>query len=267
MTVAQQIHSRNWYLAHRAEILAKLQIEREERRLDRIEAAVLHGRPIGQPVAACGTQPGRVRHRKAGEVCDTCRHIKALEVFDRTCLATTAQQQRARDRGRAYYDANRDRIRAQNAAWAAAHPEEMKAHKRRHAQTPEARARNKAWRQAHPDEMREFRRRHYDAMTPEERRQVRAAWRAANLDRSRAITAASKAARRARENQILREHIDRHLVWERDRGICQICTHPADPTRWHLDHVVPLARGGNHLYSNVQVSHPTCNLRKGAKVA
>jgi 5-methylcytosine-specific restriction endonuclease McrA len=34
-----------------------------------------------------------------------------------------------------------------------------------------------------------------------------------------------------------------------------------------MDHVVPLARGGDHLYSNVAVSHPLCNRRKGAKVA
>lgn len=271
MTVAGSVehclYAREWYLAHRAEILAKLQVERDARRLDRIEQAVLHGRPIGQPVAACGTKSGRVRHRKAGEVCGTCQHIKALEVFDRTCLATTAQQERTRDRDRAYYAANKAQRRAQNAAWAAAHQEDMKAYQRRHAQTPEARAKTKAWKEANPDRMRESRRRHYDAMTPEERRQIRAAWRAANPDRSRAITAASKAARRARENQILREHIDRQLVWERDGGICQICTQPADPTRWHLDHVIPLARGGDHLYSNVQVSHPFCNLSKGAKVA
>jgi 5-methylcytosine-specific restriction endonuclease McrA len=35
----------------------------------------------------------------------------------------------------------------------------------------------------------------------------------------------------------------------------------------HLDHIVPLARGGEHSYANTQPAHPTCNRRKGAKVA
>lgn len=34
-----------------------------------------------------------------------------------------------------------------------------------------------------------------------------------------------------------------------------------------LDHVVPLARGGEHSYRNVKLAHPLCNSRKGAKVA
>lgn len=69
---------------------------------------------------------------------------------------------------------------------------------------------------------------------------------------------------RAREAYV--EDIDRDFVWVRDGGICGICGTPADPDRWDLDHIVPLARGGLHEYANVQVSHPPCNRKKGARM-
>lgn len=46
-----------------------------------------------------------------------------------------------------------------------------------------------------------------------------------------------------------------------------ICRVPADPCDWHLDHVVPLAGGGEHSYANTAVSHPICNRKKGSKVS
>lgn len=34
---------------------------------------------------------------------------------------------------------------------------------------------------------------------------------------------------------------------------------------FHVDHIVPLAKNGQHIYSNLQVIPAICNLRKGAK--
>jgi 5-methylcytosine-specific restriction endonuclease McrA len=59
------------------------------------------------------------------------------------------------------------------------------------------------------------------------------------------------------------EAIDRAIVYERDKGICGICRKPVD-SDWHLDHIIPLSRSGEHSYANVQVSHSRCNLSKGA---
>lgn len=57
------------------------------------------------------------------------------------------------------------------------------------------------------------------------------------------------------------------MVLERGRGLCGICGEPVDPARFHVDHKVPLARGGAHTYANVQPAHPACNLTKGARMA
>ena len=66
------------------------------------------------------------------------------------------------------------------------------------------------------------------------------------------------------------EIIDPRVVYERDGGICQICRKPVrfggrkGPNSPAIDHVIPLARGGDHSYANVQLAHARCNSRKHA---
>lgn len=54
------------------------------------------------------------------------------------------------------------------------------------------------------------------------------------------------------------------VLLERDDGACGICGTDVDPLRFHIDHVIPLARGGEHSYANTQVAHPSCNHKKSA---
>jgi 5-methylcytosine-specific restriction endonuclease McrA len=75
-----------------------------------------------------------------------------------------------------------------------------------------------------------------------------------------------RARRRARERGARVEMVRRADVWQRDEGVCGICSKPAERADWHLDHVVPLSKGGDHSMANVQVSHPSCNRRKAASL-
>lgn len=72
---------------------------------------------------------------------------------------------------------------------------------------------------------------------------------------------------RARLNQAYVERVDSLIVLERHDGVCGICEKDVDPLDFHVDHIVPLARGGNHSYANTQPAHPYCNLAKGAKIS
>ena len=63
------------------------------------------------------------------------------------------------------------------------------------------------------------------------------------------------------------EQVDRHEVYRRAGGSCGICSEPVDPANFHVDHIIPLARGGVHSYANTQPAHPLCNHRKGARAA
>lgn len=71
-------------------------------------------------------------------------------------------------------------------------------------------------------------------------------------------------AREARKRAVYVEDVHRDVVWERDRGLCYLCGHPADPARWDLEHIHPIAHGGEHSYLNTAVSHPLCNQQKGS---
>jgi len=59
------------------------------------------------------------------------------------------------------------------------------------------------------------------------------------------------------------ENIDRLFVYERDGGRCHMCKRKVNRKNWHLDHIVPLSKGGDHSYKNVAVSCLYCNLSKG----
>lgn len=81
------------------------------------------------------------------------------------------------------------------------------------------------------------------------------------------------ALRRSRMAAAFVESFDRHEIFERDGWICQLCDTPVvrdaewpNPLMPSIDHVVPLARGGEHSRTNTQTSHLGCNVRKGAKV-
>lgn len=48
---------------------------------------------------------------------------------------------------------------------------------------------------------------------------------------------------------------------------CWICRHPiADRGDLHMDHMIPLARGGKHAYGNIRPAHAACNMHKGARI-
>ena len=61
------------------------------------------------------------------------------------------------------------------------------------------------------------------------------------------------------------EKIDRQFIYERDKGICQICFKHCRKKDMSIDHVVPLSKGGNHTKQNCVLAHRSCNSRKGAK--
>jgi 5-methylcytosine-specific restriction endonuclease McrA len=68
------------------------------------------------------------------------------------------------------------------------------------------------------------------------------------------------------------EVISPEVVFKRDGYRCRICggktrgKHP-NPKAPTIDHIVPLSKGGDHSYLNVQCAHWDCNTRKGDRAA
>ncbi len=84
--------------------------------------------------------------------------------------------------------------------------------------------------------------------------------------KTREIARRGQLARRARKAAAFVEHVDPLVLLDEHEGICGICLEPVDPADFHVDHIIPLARGGEHSYANTQVAHPICNVGKGARL-
>ena len=80
------------------------------------------------------------------------------------------------------------------------------------------------------------------------------------------------ARKRARRKAAFVEDVDPLALFERDGWRCHLCgrkcprdarvPHPLAPT---IDHIVPLAGGGEHSYRNTATAHLRCNVSKGAR--
>jgi 5-methylcytosine-specific restriction endonuclease McrA len=66
---------------------------------------------------------------------------------------------------------------------------------------------------------------------------------------------------KARKGSTRQWRILRWQILERDRYTCRHCGAPAT----HVDHLVPVARGGTDNPANLAASCPACNLEKGAR--
>lgn len=111
---------------------------------------------------------------------------------------------------------------------------------------------------------------------PQARAEYIKKWSAANKDktsaamrrylakpRSKELRRKYESARRARRRAAFVEHIDPQIVYVSHDGICGICGQAVSRDDFHVDHIVALANGGLHMYSNCQPAHPLCNSFKG----
>jgi 5-methylcytosine-specific restriction endonuclease McrA len=125
-------------------------------------------------------------------------------------------------------------------------------------------AAKRAWKKRNP-EKRRAENQAYKKAHPEKNRAAVAAWKKAHPEWARAASRKHTGIRTARKIGAFVESVDHDAVFVRDGGVCQICDSFVGIALWHIDHRIPLSRGGQHSYANCQLAHATCNLRKGVK--
>lgn len=86
-------------------------------------------------------------------------------------------------------------------------------------------------------------------------------WRQANPEK----ILAKNQRRRALKYGSLVENVDPIFIYERDKGICQLCGNVVSREEMTIDHGIPLSRGGEHSEKNIQLAHRSCNSSKGTK--
>ncbi len=72
-------------------------------------------------------------------------------------------------------------------------------------------------------------------------------------------------AKKARRRNAFVECVEGYVVFELCEGICGICGDPILED-FHVDHIIPLNKGGKHSYANAQAAHPSCNIKKSDKM-
>lgn len=173
----------------------------------------------------------------------------------------------------AWRAANPERSRTYSAAWRAADPERSRAYQAAWyaANSERSRATTAAWHVANPERRKTASAAWYAANT-ERHRALNEAWHVANPERSAEIKAAGRQRHRARKASVentLTSAEERQLRREATHcALCGMVLVLGGPRRLRpsLDHVVPLALGGGHTLSNVQMVHGGCNSAKGSRV-
>lgn len=209
------------------------------------------------PVVTPASKPGR-KPESCSEKCRveaSRRHKQQYHVVHRErdnarTRARCSVQKAAEDKR--YYESNRTKIRAKQRELYQRIPiEERRALGRsQHAKRKEAANQR----------MRAYR---LEPGQRERQRQREKNWQARNPNKVRA----QGLIKRARKARAFVERVDPQVVFERDKRRCGICRKLIKVRdEWHIDHVVPLSKGGTHSYDNVQLAHAKCNLVKHDKL-
>lgn len=133
------------------------------------------------------------------------------------------------------------------------------------------------WRQANPDKARENERRWQLANADRKRKNERR-WRYANLEKARervrlwnrnnpdkARSGSNNRRARKLKNGGTHTAADIRAQYNSQDGNCWWCGNKIIDV-YHVDHIVPLSRGGSNAAGNLVIACPRCNLSKGAKM-
>lgn len=121
---------------------------------------------------------------------------------------------------------------------------------------------SKDWRKRNPQKQSQYNKTYRDKH-PELIRIVKSKWNKENADKVRKTSAD----RRARIANAPGSHTDKDIEtqFRSQKGICWHCGKPVG-YNYHVDHLVPLARGGSNGARNIVISCPHCNCSRQDKM-
>jgi 5-methylcytosine-specific restriction endonuclease McrA len=172
-----------------------------------------------------------------------------------------------------------DRASAASAKWKATHPqkakETRKIYRATHMEEERRRDRERykknptrsksaiaAWNAKHPGRAKELGAA-WASKNIEKENKRKAEWIKNNPKKMRIIYHNKRARKKANGGGLSPGVVEKLLVFQKNR--CAICRASLKKIGYHLDHIVPLARGGKNIDSNAQLACPTCNMQKNAK--
>lgn len=238
----------------------------------------------------------------ATQTCNACRVEKNLSEFNRSTASKTGRMRTCRvcanERSREWQRMNSERAKQNLSQWRAANPDKRqsqinrallalyaldpgllarRARERRAANPDKYRAISKRWRKANRESdiarTRSWREKNRTLVIRYRREYLRAnmeaalargvAWRKKNPDAVRRYGANRRARKKAGGGRLSPGISNRLFALQRGRCACGCGERLGSD--YHLDHVIPLARGGANVDSNMQLLRKACNLRKSSK--
>jgi 5-methylcytosine-specific restriction endonuclease McrA len=169
---------------------------------------------------------------------------------------------------RAYRKANREKTNAANSAWRRTNPDK-------------GRATTAAWREKNKKRVKELQSirsakyyalnrkkmisgsANYHAEHPEQVKATRSRWKKKHPEKVRIAYHNYQATKKENGGKISLGLAEKLLT--RQKNHCAVCKKSLSKTGYHLDHIVPLARGGKNEDRNMQATCPKCNMEKNAK--
>lgn len=166
-----------------------------------------------------------------------------------------ANRELAHDRSKAWRLKNSAHLRQSKKQYAVANKQKIREQQLRWARSPKGRAKSreclKRWKQSHPDRMKQHSLA-YARRNPEKL--------AAQCNKRRAMKLGAAVGDRSAYVAFVKRVKSPHPM------SCYWCNKPVPQRRRHIDHIIPLARGGADDVHNLCCSCATCNRKKNAKL-
>lgn len=214
---------------------------------------------------------------KKGKTCRACGVVKPLSAFPsrpgshdgvqgrcRACesekrrLVHEADPSRRQEKDRRYREKNRAAVAVRKAEYVKRNRAKVAAYQRswRAENAPAVKEANRAYRAAHADSLKEY----------------IASWRAANPERLLRLgrIGSSRYRSRKRSSEGTYTAADLRGKWDMVGGRCAYCRTDLaalPPKEVHIEHKIPISKGGTNWPANLTYSCGTCNRKKGNRAA
>jgi len=192
------------------------------------------------------------------KVCTKCHVEKSISEFCNQSDSADGLRRWCKACDKDYRAANKERRAALNRGYYERNPRTEYYHNRYLANKINHMATMKLWRSKNPERV--------VAMAREWRRNNPERVKAQRHLRSQAVRNANENARRARKRGAGGVYTSKDVarIFELQRGKCPVCRVTLD-SKFHRDHIVPLARGGTNHPDNIQLLCAHCNQTKHAR--
>lgn len=181
----------------------------------------------------------------------------------------TEEQKREAQRNakRRYRERNPGAAAAASRKWRASHPEYLSVRAARQfdyasKNREKERIRAAKWRLEHPDRAAKSHADYY-AKNSDVVKLRNYEYRKNNPEQYKEYAREYKSLKRANGTRLPRGTVKEML--EAQKGLCIACHANLLESGYHVDHVIPVSKGGKHCAENVQLLCPTCNRQKSAK--